>query len=111
MNRSGVERPTRRSRVGCVIAVVSLTLALCMGSCGLLAAAQFWLPAAGLPFGYQVEACAGVNTAGRFQVGFAWIAPFMSALPDPVFFWSARVCGRLPWLPFLPPRGSFVFPP
>ncbi len=86
MNRSAGERPARRSRAGWVIAVVSLMLVFCMGGCGLLVTAQFWLPAAGLPFGYQVTACAGVNTVGRFQVGFAWIAPFMSVLPDPVFF-------------------------
>ena len=111
MNRSAGERPSRRSRAGWVITVVSLMLVLCVSSCGPLLTAQFWLPAAGLPFGYQVTACAGVNTVGRLQVGFAWIAPFMSSLPDVVFFWPARVCGSLPWLPFLPARGGFVFPP
>jgi len=105
------DRPARRRRAGYVVIAMLLILVLCGGSCGLLWAAQTWLPAAGLSFGYQVAACAGVNTAGRFQVGFAWIAPFMSSLPDAVFFWPARVCGNLPWLPFLPARGGFVFPP
>jgi hypothetical protein len=90
---------------------VFLTLVLCVSSCGLLWAAQLWLPASGLPFGYQVEICAGVNTVDRPQVGIAWISPFMSSLPGPVFFWPARICGHIPWLPFFPPRGGFVFPP
>lgn len=111
MNRNAGERPARRSRGGWVIALVSLMLVLCLGGCGLLWAMQAWLPSSGLPFGYTASVCVGINTAGRMQVGIAWILPFMSSLPDPVFFWPARVCGNLPWLPFLPPRGGFVFPP
>jgi len=112
VNSREVERPTRRDRVGRVGIVALFLIILCLGSCGLLWAAQAWLPASGLPFGYQVQVCAGVDsTMGRLQVGFAWTSPFMSSLPAPVFFWLARMCGNVPWLPFLPPRGGFVFPP
>ncbi len=95
----------RRAVVGAVL----LCLVLCLSGCAGLLAVNYAAAGVPLPPGYVIQLCVGVNTAPSLRIGVAWIAPYMSALP-PVLLQNP-LCAIIPWLPFLPPRGGFSFPP
>ncbi|MBI3361049.1 MAG: hypothetical protein HY023_08055 [Chloroflexi bacterium] len=100
----------RPSRSACFEFALTLVPILCVGCCALAWTAQLWRQPIRLPSGYVVNACAGVNTTGRFQVRAEWAAPYIeSRLPLSVV-WSQTVCGVIPWAPFLPEQGGLVFP-
>jgi hypothetical protein len=105
--------PAGPGQRGCLIVFVGLlsVLALCLGSCALMIVGPPELFYSRLPLGYWVQACIGLNTTGRVQFGIAWIAPYISATIQPVLFWPQHSCRYIPWLPVLPVRGEFVFPP
>ncbi len=103
--------PQRWLWLGCAGVSLALLLA-CLSGAVAVWAVQGWL-LQGMPFGYVVHMCAGVNTGGVFQVGFNWQPPWMSSIMGPVWSWPrvGVACGYVPWLPVLPQRGGWVFPP
>ena len=91
----------------CLIVIVISGVVLCLLGAALLCLAQLWLPRSSLPIGYELEVCVKVVTAGRFQIQVMWFWPFISSFAPP----ASATCAFIPWAPFLPQRGGFVFPP
>ena len=105
-NPSPVLRQGRR--IGLAAAAGIGLISLCLG-CGVMIGLFQVAPTAGWPIGYVVDACVGVETTGRWQVGVWWIAPWLSSMP-PVYL-PQHYCIWLPWLPILPLRGGLAIPP
>jgi hypothetical protein len=96
--------PRRAALLAAVLAGLVASVC-CLG----LLAFNFSAPRTTVAFGYSVQVCVGVNTIPRLQLGVNWISPLMSSLP-PVLLQNPS-CAIVPWLPFLPQRGGFTFPP
>ena len=89
---------------------LALAPVICLGCCALAWTAQAWRVPSRLPADFAVNACAGVHTAGRFQVRAEWAAPYIESRLPLSIVWADTVCGVIPWAPFLPAQGGLVFP-
>mgnify|MGYP000950718989 CR=1 FL=1 len=92
----------------CAVLVFAAALAVCLAAGLLVAASQAWLPAARLPLGYSVYACAHSQPGGpRLEIGWSLPQLMSSVIPGRP---PRPGCLYLPWLPVLPPTGIWRIP-
>ncbi|HUS17802.1 MAG TPA: hypothetical protein VM536_22630 [Chloroflexia bacterium] len=90
--------------------VVGVVLAMCLASTAVCVVSPLVLPRLPLPFGYMMSVCGFYTTTPRTRMGVYWISPFISSV-HPLATASGQPCTVIPWLPALPQRGDFSFPP
>jgi hypothetical protein len=95
----------RRNQLVVVIGVIA---ALCLASSAVCTAGQALMLGGRLPFGYVMSVCVVFRTAPVLQFGVFWMSPYLSSVVPP-FGGPAAGCLILPWLPFLPQRGEFMY--
>ena len=94
-------------------ATLLLPWLLCASFVALIAVTQVRATDPNVPSGSIAGACVewGTNYAGRIQVGVWWEATeltFAKPTVPPVGSLTIQ-CGYLPWLPFLPLRGAYIY--
>jgi hypothetical protein len=103
-----IDGPKRRRVLLFFIAAI---VALCAGTCLVLALTGDRPAASSAPARLPLTVCAGVAIGPQFQVGIVWVSPISSFIP-PVAASNYAVCAQVP-APGLPvrPWGQWVFPP